>query len=91
MNVLKVAKFTADEWQIFSDQLGSEIAAEKLNEALNKAVMAYFDFRRDKSRKEALREAHKMFLAPVMSEFSDYGAWDSEPRDFSWEMLDELT
>lgn len=75
---------TADEWELYSQDLGSELVAREMTNALKQAIQ-YVEKNLGKTRDRELlakvmREAYVKFLDPAEDKFSRYGASDSEPR-----------
>ena len=62
----------ASQWHLFINKPGAEDAARVLNKALNNAI-AFCS-----SPKSAYE-----FMQPVLARFKEYGAEDTEPRDYT--------
>lgn len=73
------AKFTASEWQLFTASMDCQDAANKLNAALEHAVNSGW------SRYEV-----EDYMDRVMVKLREFGAADSEPSYFLYEVLDRI-
>lgn len=63
---------SASQWHLFTSKPGVENAAKELNKALNAAL-------------QFCRSAESAYgrMKPVLEKYADYGAQDTEPRDFT--------
>jgi HD superfamily phosphohydrolase YqeK len=68
--------FSADDWELYTSMEGVDEVAEALNRALEEAVASSV----------SARIAYQKVI-PVMRNYSDFGAVDSEPINFLDEVL----
>ena len=68
---------TADEWELFTDMKGVGRAARSLTGALKKALKA-------RTRDQAIK-----IMCERMTKYSEFGAYDTEPRDTAERCLTE--
>lgn len=76
------ANFSADQWALYTSTIEKEeidLCANHFNRWLEHYVNAGF------GRREVEEKMHK-----IMSEFKNYGAFDSEPRGFLEVVLDKI-
>lgn len=69
---------TANQWQIFSDMPGANIAAVQMSKLAGKALS-------QRNKEEAL----DMWFMGV-EEFLNFGGCDTEPRNVFYDLLDEV-
>jgi hypothetical protein len=73
------ASFTADDWELYTDDENAEEVAEKLNEHLEFFVNSGFES----------NEVHNK-MWKIMNEYSKFGAADTEPMYFLDSVLSEI-
>ena len=72
--------FTNDYWQLYSSKGGYKSAVRKLNSALKKAV----------NEKDSTRFSVRNSMIPVFIQLCEFGAQDTEPREFFYSILDQI-
>lgn len=72
-------KFTANQWQLFSDMEGVDVAVDDLNSTLETSV------NEGKTRQEIID-----IMDVIMSKHADVGAADTEPDQLLADALDEI-
>jgi hypothetical protein len=76
------ANFSADQWGLLTYSFPRD-EIENVADALNNALQDYVN--NDYTKKETLEGMHK-----VLSQYSNYGAFDSEVRGFLDVVLEEI-
>lgn len=72
--------YTNEYWQLYSSVLGYENAVTDLNAALKYAV----------NLEGSTAITVRQIMGPVMLSFQDFGALDTEPREFLYSILDHI-
>jgi hypothetical protein len=71
---------TAGDWELYSTMPGVGKAARAMTTAIKKAIREFKARIGQKDVPHLLGDVYEKHVSPVMSKYSSFGAWDTEPR-----------